>query len=151
MPQFSNLPRAVLLSISALSGASYRDVGFDELKAELARPNFTPTDSALVGAMEALKDAGYLEAYFTAGDAAHLIRLAHAGRQEVEGWPVAPGSLSASDVEALLATLDAHSDDAAVPEHERGRARAAAAALRDLGVSVTAEIIGAWLKSMGVG
>jgi hypothetical protein len=150
MPQFNDLPRAILLSVSTLSGESYRDLEDDELKAELARRGFEPDRSALVNVMHQLQDAGYLSCAFT-GTGIALIRLEHAGRQEVESWPVMPGHPTTSDVEALLDTLLARSEDPQVPEPDRGKARAAAAALRDLGVSVTGEIIAAWLKHLGVG
>lgn len=151
MAQFSGLPRAILLSISALSGDTYRDVAGEELKTELTQRGFSPDDSALNGAMRALKAGGFVECHFTWGDDIHLIHLDLAGRQEVEGWPAVPGSVSASDVEAFVSALQARGDDADVPEAERGRARAAASALRDLSVDVTAQVFAAWLKQMGVG
>jgi hypothetical protein len=149
--QFNRLPRAILLSISELSGETYRDVGWEELKAELERRGLTPTDAVLGRAMRALKGEGYLDAYFSSGHFANLIRLDGAGRKEVEGWPAVPGSVSSSDVEELVSVLQTRGEDGDLPETERSKARAAAGAVRDLGVSVTAEVIAAWLKGIGVG
>ena len=147
MPQFSDLPRAILLSISHVSGETYRDIEDDELKAELVRRGLEPSASTLFGAMRALRGAGLVECEFVGGGIA-FIRLAPDGRKEVEGWPASPGALSANDVQALL---DARSEDPDVPEPERGKARAAASALKDLGINVTAEVIAAWLRRLGVG
>ena len=150
MPEFRGLPRDILLSISALSGNAYRDVGGEELTAELDRRGFQPARSEFINLMHQLQDAGYLSCTFLGGGSGiDLIRLELGGRQEVEGWPVSPGQPTASDVEALLDALLARSED--LPEPERRKARAAAAALRDLGVSVTGEVIAAWLKHLGVG
>ncbi len=149
--RFSGLPRAILLSISMLSGDTYRDVDGAELNDELSRRGFSPDRATLYGAMQALEKAGYVEASFAGAYSVDLIRLGHAGRQEVEGWPAVPGSLTATDVEQLVSVFEARGDDVDVPETERGRARAAAAALKDLGVSVTAELISTWLKHQGVG
>lgn len=150
MADFSGLPWAILLSISALSGDAYRDVDGEEVTAELERRGLSPDHSAFAGAMRALKDTGYVEAYFTADNSVHLIRLSHPGRQEVEGWPTTPGSISASDVQELVSVLLARADDVDVPETERSKARAAAGALKDLGVGVTGQVIFAWLKQIGV-
>lgn len=151
MPEFSGLPRAILLSVSALSGDVYRDVSGEELTAELSRRGFEPKPRPeLINLMHQLQDAGYLSCTFT-GSGVEMIRLDHRGRQEVEGWPVIPGQPSASDVQALVDALIARSEDPAIPEPERGKARAAAGAVKDLGVSVMAEVIVAWLKSVGVG
>lgn len=100
--------------------------------------------------MHQLQDAGYLSCTFTGGGTV-LIQLEHRGRQEIEGWPVTPGQLTDRDVEGLVEALAARSEDPDVPEPERGKARAAAGALRDLGVSVTGQVLVAWLKSLGVG
>jgi len=118
MAQFSGLPRSILRSIAALSGETYQDVDGDELKAELMRHGLDPTSSTLNNAMRALKDAGYLDCTFSGGGIA-LIRLEHAGRQEVEGWPTSPGSLSASDFEELLTVLQTRGEDIDVPEADR--------------------------------
>ena len=134
-----------------MRGDTYRDIDGDELKAELSRRDFDPDTSTLVDAMHALQDAGYLSCNFLGGGGIAHIRLEHAGRQEVEGWPTSPGSLSATDVEALVAALQARSNDPTVAETERSKARAAAGALKDLGLSVTGEVIAAWLKHLGVG
>jgi len=152
MPDFSGLPRATLLSISTLSGDTYQDVGGEDLTAELSRRGFQATMLELIGLMHRLHDAGYLSCTFLGGlSGVELIRLEHRGRQEVEGWPISPGQPTASEVEALLDELLARSEDLSVPEPERGKARAAAGALRDLGVSVTGEIIAGWLRHLGVG
>jgi hypothetical protein len=92
--QFGDLPLAILRSISAVSGETYQEVDQGELEAELSRRGFEPTQPALRGAMHALHDGGYLDCYFTAGGI-KLIHLQQAGRQQVEGWPTSPGSLSA--------------------------------------------------------
>jgi hypothetical protein len=87
-------------------------------------PEFTKPlvmGDACGGAMRALNDSGYLECSFT-GSGIALIRLDHEGRKQVEGWPSAPGPLSASDVEELVGALE-----------ERSKARAAATAIRNLG------------------
>lgn len=152
MPEFSGLPRAIVLSISRLSGDEYRDVEGEELKAELSRRGFEPKRSTLVNVMHQLRNAGYLDCTFVGGNpGVDLIRLEHRGRQEVEGWPILAGQPTANDVEALLENLLARSEDPALPEPERGKARAAASALKDLGINVTGQIIGAWLKHIGVG
>lgn len=152
MPEFGGLPRATLLSISHLSGEDYQDVAGDELMAELSRRGFQATMPQLIRLMHQLQDAGYVRCTFAGGySGMDLIGLEHLGRQEVEGWPVAAGQPTGGDVEALVDALLARSEDATVPEPERGKARAAASALRDLGVSVTGEVIAAWLKHLGVG
>ena len=150
-PRFGELPRAILLSVSAVSGHAYYDVGGDDLMAELARRGFQPQMGTLIRAMHQLEDAGYLSCMFLGGmSGVELIRLRERGRQEVEGWPVSPGQPSASDLQALLDQLVARSVDPDVPEPERSKARAAAAAFKDLGVSVAGQVIFAWLKSAGV-
>jgi len=150
-PRFGGLPRAILLSVSALSGDLYRDVGGDELMAEVSHRGFQPPMRALLDLMHQLQDAGYLSCMFLGGrSGVEMIRLEHRGRQEVEGWPVSPGQPSASDVQALVDGLLARSVDPAVPEPERGKARVAATAVKDLGVSVAGQVIFAWLKQAGV-
>jgi hypothetical protein len=150
-PRFGGLPRAILLSVSALSGDLYRDVAGQELLAELSRRGFQPPMRALLDLMHQLQDAGYLSCVFLGGrSGVEMIRLEHRGRQEVEGWPVSPGQPSASDLQALVDGLLARSVDPAVPEPERGKARVAATAVKDLGVSVAGQVIFAWLKQAGV-
>jgi hypothetical protein len=156
MPTDFGLPREVLRAISRLSGDSYRDVEGEELIAELDAAGVELTDDmTLYNLMFRLRDdGGYLTFHGGAGmDAARMgnIRLAERGRQEVEGWPMTPGAVSGADVEALLAVLDQRSADPTTPAPEQGKARAAASALRELGVSVTGEVIAAWLKHVGVG
>ena len=148
--QFSDLARPVLLSISTVSADTYGDIDETELRKELKQRGIEPGRQALVNVMHALKDAGYIDCTFTGGGIV-LIRLQHAGRQEVEGWPIAPGVPSSADIAALLDVLEARSEDVELSQADRGKARAAAGAVRDLGVSVTAEVIGAWLKHLGVG
>jgi DNA-binding PadR family transcriptional regulator len=149
VPDFSGLPRAILLSISALSGEAYRDdVEEEELRAELSKRGFEPKKSTLDNVMHQLQDAGYLSCTFTGGGIV-LIQLEQRGRQEVEGWPVLPGQPTTGDVQALLDTFLARSEDPEVPEQERGKARAAAGALKDLGVNVTGQVVVAWLRQIG--
>jgi DNA-binding PadR family transcriptional regulator len=150
MAQFGDLPLTIVRSISAVSGDTYEDIDDDQLKAELSERGFEPSRSTLVGVMHQLQDAGYLSCTFT-GRGIALIRLEHAGRQQVEGWPTSPGSLSAADVESLVTALRERSEDVTVAEPERTKARAAASALSELGLSVTGEVIAAWLKHLGVG
>jgi hypothetical protein len=79
-----------------------------------------------------------------------LISLNGPGRQEVEGWPTVPGVPSSADVEALLEAVQARGEDKSVPEPERRKLEAVLAALRELGTDVTAEIIVAWGKTIGL-
>ena len=60
------------------------------------------------------------------------------------------GRRSSGDVEALLAVIQARSEDPALPEPERSKAGAVLAALRDLGPQVTSKIVAAWLRSQGI-
>lgn len=150
MPTFSGLPRAVLQAISNLSGEEYRDVNGSELIVELRRMGHDPSPPAFRNVMFALRDnGGYVDWYRSGGGDGYsefdLIRLAEAGRQEVESWP-RPGTVSAADVEALLALLEARADDPDVPEVERSKARGALTALRDLGTATAATVLGAWLE-----
>ena len=155
MPTFQGLPRAVLQAISNVSGESYSDIDGSQLIDELGRLGFAPDDVALYNLMFRLRDdGGYLE--FSAhgyGEPASmgLIRLAEPGRQEVEGWPVTPGAVSEADIATLLQVLQDRSEDSGVPEPERRKAMVALAALRDLGVQVTGEVVTAWLRHLGVG
>ena len=90
LAQFQDLPRAVLVAISNLSGDRYRDVEGDELVAELRRQGHQPDPIAVRNLMERLRDDGYVtfSAAFGIGPKAlSLIRLADRGRHEVEGWP----------------------------------------------------------------
>ena len=119
-----------------------------DLTTELSERGYDLKGRTLVNVMHQLKRAGYLDCTATGGDIA-LVRLEQRGRQEVEGWPTSPGS--AADVQALLEILVERGQDLALPEPERSKARAAAGAFRELGVSVAAEVIGAWLKRQGVG
>ena len=153
MPNFSELPRAILTSISVLSGDGYREVGGDDLLAELKQRGLEPPVPALIRLMHQLKDAGYLSCTFLGGTSGvEMIRLDHLGRQEVEGWPAVPGQPSENDVKALIDTLEARSEDPEVPEPERSKARAAASAIKELGVNVTGQVLAAWLKHVtGVG
>jgi hypothetical protein len=81
-----------------------------------------------------------------------LIKLEYRGRQEVEGWPATPGHPTDTDVEALIEVLARRSEDPAVSEPERSKAGEAAAALRDLGLNVGGQVLGAWLRHVaGVG
>jgi hypothetical protein len=155
MPAFQGLPRAVLQAISNASGESYGDIDGPQLIAELARLGFEPDHIALYNLMFRLRDnGGYLEFYAGGGmelTNMGLIRLGEPGRQEVEGWPVVPGAVSEADVAALLEVLQERSEDSDVPEPERRKATVALAALRDLGVQVTGEIVTVWLRHLGVG
>jgi hypothetical protein len=148
MPDFSDLARPILVAISQTSGENYSDIEEEVLTAELKRLGHEPNDITLRNIMNALKDAGYVEFYAGATHLSH-IRLDEAGRQEVEGWPKIAG-ISATDVEALLSVLQARSDDPALSDPERNKARAVLAALQDLGTQVTGEIFAAWLRAHGI-
>jgi hypothetical protein len=153
LAQFQDLPRAVLLAISNLSGDQYRDVEGDELVAELRRQGHEPDPIAVRNLMDRLSDDGYVtfSAAFGIGPKAlSLIRLADRGRQEVEGWPK-PGAISAADVKALIRAFEEHSKDPDVPETERRKTDAIASAGRDLGVDVVGNVIASWLRSIGIG
>jgi hypothetical protein len=150
VPAFQDLPRAILIAISTLSGDEHRDVDGEELLAELARMGHEPSNVALGNVMFALRDDGGYVSWSRGGDGDFfLIRLRERGRQEVQGWPREAG-VSAADVERLFSVLQARADDPDVPETERGRASAALGALRDLGVEVTGSVFSAWLKSQGI-
>ena len=151
MPQFSDLARPILIAISTLSGDDYRDVDDSEIISELRQRGYEPSDAALERALQRLMNDGYITAYFRAGGAATMIRLDANGRKEVEDWPAAPGTVSSGDVEQLVVALRSRADDVALPEADRNKARAAADAIKDLGVQVTAAVIGSWLKSIGIG
>jgi hypothetical protein len=131
------MPRAVLRAIARASGDSYRFIDGPELVDELAKAGVPLDDIALYNLMFRLRDDGdYVEFYATGGmEVAKWanIKLAGAGRQEVEGWPSEPGKPTGADVEALLTALDERADDAATSARERNKARVAAGALRDLG------------------
>ena len=100
--------------------------------AELASRGFHPHMSALLRAMHALVDAGYVSCTFLGGmSGVELIRLQERGRQEVEGWPLSPGQPSSTDLQALIDGLIARSVDPAVSEPEQGKARAAAGVFKD--------------------
>ncbi len=148
VPDFSDLARPILVAISNASGETYRHIEEDEFIAELKRLGHAPDDITLRNLMGALRDANYLEVSIGATHLAH-IRLAEAGRQEVEGWPKTAG-ISATDVEALLGILQARSEDPALPLPERGKASAALTALRELGTQVTSEVVATWLRSQGI-
>ncbi len=148
MPVFSELARPILLAISNASGESYSFIEGDQLIAELKSLGHEPDDNTLRNLMRELKLAGYLDFYAGPTYLAH-IRLEDRGRQEVQGWPTTAG-VSSGDVEALLAVIQARSEDPALPEPERSKAGAVLAALRDLGTQVTSEVVAAWLRSQGI-
>jgi hypothetical protein len=155
VPSFHELPRAVLVAISKLSGEGYRDVEGTELREELARLGHKPEAVALDNLMFRLRDDGFLTWYRRGGafgaEAFTHIRLADRGRQEVESWPT-PGGLSAADFEALIAIFSERAEDLGVPEAERSKIRAAGVALRDLGTNTGGAILGAWLQQQtGIG
>jgi DNA-binding PadR family transcriptional regulator len=153
MPQFSGLPRAVLVAISNVSGETYREINGTELMAELARMGHEPEPEALSNLLNELKDAGFVWFEAVGGldpRRLDLIRLAEGGRQEVEAWPK-PGAVSAADVEALIRAFEDHADNPEVPEPERRTARAAASYVRDLSVDVAGSILSVWLRSIGIG
>lgn len=149
MPEFGDLPLAILRSVSAVSGENYYDVHEPELREELNRRGYEPGHAALNGVMRQLTGAGYLECTFTGGEVA-LIRLREKGRQEVEGWPTTPGSISAAEVKQLVASLEARAEDPTLDSDEQSKARAAAGALQQMGISVTSTLLAAWLRHLGV-
>jgi DNA-binding PadR family transcriptional regulator len=100
-----DLPLAILRSISAASGETYRDIDGPELMLELQTRGFDPTEGTLTNVMFRLKDDDYIDGTRT-GSGWGLIRLAGLGRQTVEGWPTAPRAISASDVEQLLSQVE---------------------------------------------
>ena len=151
MPEFSGLPRQILLSISSLSGEEYRDVEGEELRAELARRGFERSKATLVNVMHRLRNDGFVDCQFAGAMSVDLIRLDSLGRQEVEAWPVVPGQPTGNDVQALVDALLAVSEDPNVPEPERSKARIAAGAVKDLTVGVMSGVLVSWLKSIGVG
>lgn len=148
MPDFSDLARPILVAISNASGDTYGYIEEDELIAELKRLEHEPDDITLRNLMATLRDANYLDVSIGANHLAH-IRLAEAGRQEVEGWPKTAG-ISAGDVEALLSVLQARSEDTTLSDPERSKARAVLGALQDLGTQVTGEIFATWLRTHGI-
>jgi hypothetical protein len=154
MPSFQGLPRAILVAISNVSGESMGDIEGDELIAELAQMGYEPDPVALYNTLRALRDDGGFVSYHVAGGGPNstygLMRLELPGRQEVEGWPASPGAPSSADIEELLRVLEARADDPSLPEPDRARSRAALVALRDLGVQVTAEVVAAWFKHLGL-
>lgn len=152
MPGSFEIPRAALRAIAHLSGDTYRDVEGEDLIAYLADEGVPIEGVGLYNLMQRLRGDGYITYAGGAGLSVArmgIIRLSAAGRQEVEGWPTVPGMATATDVEALLATLDGLGNDPAAPEADRSKAREAAGALRDLGVGVVGGVIVAWLKSIG--
>jgi hypothetical protein len=151
VPQYNDLARPTLLAISKLSGDQYRDTYSEEILAELRERGYDPTEDAFDNLIRRLADDHYIAAYFMASGRAVNVHLDTNGRKEVEGWPAVPGSVSAEDAERLVAVLQARAEDPALPDTERSKARAAADAVKDLGVQVTATVISGWLKSVGVG
>lgn len=149
MAQFGDLPLAILRSVSTASGENYKDVDEPELREELGRRGYEPSRGALINLMHQLQDAYFLDCTFT-GSGIALIRLQEKGRQEGEGWPTTPGSVSAAEVEELLASLEERSEDPTLSEDEQSKARAVAGAVRDMGVSVTSSLLAAWLRHLGV-
>jgi DNA-binding PadR family transcriptional regulator len=101
-PQFQGLPRAVLVAISRATGESYEDINGRELIDELARMGHHPESTHLYNLMFRLRDdGGYVSFRAAMGQTAeslHFIRLAEAGRQEVEGWPRASGVWKAASL-----------------------------------------------------
>jgi DNA-binding PadR family transcriptional regulator len=151
MPADFRRPRAVLYAISKLSGDSYMDVNGPALIAELDQDRVEIDEVGLYNLMHRLRDDGYISFHGGAGMSAEkmaLIRLDERGRQEIEGWPAVPGTLTAPDVEALIAVFDQRGDTSPDPT-ESGKAKAVARGLRDLGVGVTGPMLVAWLKSIG--
>ncbi len=103
----------------------------------------------LIRIMRSLEAAGYLSGSYLGGmSGVELIRLEHRGRQEVEGWPTVPGELSEPDITALIAALESRAEDPQLPDAEKGKARAAATAVKDLGVNVGAQVLSAWLRHL---
>lgn len=146
-------PREVLSAIARLSYPTYRDVSGSELVDELAGAGSDIDLRTLYNLLFRLRDdGGYVAFYARAHDVSkfEMIRLDSAGRQAVEGWPVSPGEVTRDDVESLLALLEARSDDPSTAPAEQAKARNAATALRDLGVSVVAELAAGWLRHLGV-
>ena len=153
VPQFQDLPRAVLVAISRASGDQFRDVEGDELVAELERMGHTPEPIALYNLMFRLRDDGFVDFRSAMGmdpRGFNLIRLGERGRQEVDGWPT-PGRISTADVEALISAFEQYADDPSRPEPERRKASAIASAGRDLSIDVAGSILTAWLRSIGLG
>ena len=149
MPSDFSQPRAVLRTIADLSGKNYEDVEGEDLIAALADQGI---EDDLYYLMQHLEHDGYLTFDGGAGMNVELmgkIRLDTRGRQAVEGWPTVPGALTAADVEALIAVLNAQADES-TDEVERGRLRELAGTLRDLGISVSGPLLVAWFKSIGV-
>jgi hypothetical protein len=150
VPQYGDLPLTILRSVSTLSGEDYHDVEDEPLRDELKRRGFQPSNAAFLNVMRQLRDAGYLHCEFLGGmRGVSLVRLEEKGRIEVEGWPATPGSLSSADVAELVASLEARGEDQTVAPEERSKARAAAGAIKDLGLSVTGGLILGWLKHLG--
>jgi hypothetical protein len=147
------LPRAVLTCVSELSGDAYSDIGGEDLLAAINGRGFELTMAQLIRAMRELRSAGYVDCTFLGGmSGVELIKLEHRGRQEVEGWPATPRHPTDTDVEALIEVLARRSEDPAVSEQDRSKAGEAAAALRDLGLNVGGQVLGAWLRHVaGVG
>ena len=151
VPQYGDLPLTILRSVSMLSGGEYHDVEDEPLRQELERRGFEASNAAFLIVMRQLRGAGYLQCEFLGGiRGVSLVRLEEKGRIEVEGWPATPGSLSSSDVAELVASLEARGEDQTLAPEERSKARAAAGAIKDLGLSVTGGLILWWLKHMGV-
>jgi hypothetical protein len=151
VPQYGDLPLTVLRSVSTLSSEDYHDVEDEPVRDELERRGFQPSNAAFLNVMRQLRDAGYLQCEFLGGmRGVSLVRLEEKGRIEVEGWPATPGSLSSADVAELVASLEARAEDQTLAAEERSKARAAAGAIKDLGLSVTGGLILGWVKHLGV-
>jgi hypothetical protein len=123
-----------LLRIAVREVDQGRDVGFQAMADEAAIDI-----KQVCVAMEALRDAGYVQGWFAAGDAGTVKSVSGEARRTVGTWPTAENVVA-----QLAAALDLAAEQAEEPER-KGRLKAAAEALagvgRDLAVAVVAKQI----------
>lgn len=94
MPNFDDDMRPFLMAISTLSGPEYRDVGGDDLDAELRAQGHQHSETGFANIMRELKAGGMLTCSRDAvgGPSTYsMIRLTPYARELVEGWPTVEG------------------------------------------------------------